>query len=76
MNADRRKRLKRAKELIEEARTIVEEVAGEEREGYDNLPESLQSGEKGERMSEVAESLEQMFSDLETMDDGLDEAMQ
>lgn len=76
MNADRRKRLQRAKELISEARTIVEDVASEEREGYDNLPESLQGGEKGQRMSEIADNLEQMFSDLETMDDALDEAAQ
>jgi len=72
MNAQRRKRLAEAAallqqandkkteldELLEQAKSIIEEVASEEREYYDNMPESLQNGERGSRADEVASNLE------------------
>jgi hypothetical protein len=45
-------------ELIADANSAVEEVAGELRDWYDNLPESFQNGDKGERLSEAADTLE------------------
>ena len=38
----------------------VREIADEEREYYDNMPESIQLGEKGERADEVATILEEV----------------
>ena len=57
-------RLKREKytttigELISDAYSEVESLAGEVRDWYDNLPESFQSGDKGDRLSEAADALE------------------
>lgn len=65
MNAQRRKEIQKAIALIEEARTILDYVAEEEREAYDNLPESLQYSERGERMEEIADSIESVCSELE-----------
>lgn len=68
MNKQRRKRLGEAESLIADAKEIVEEVAAEEREYFDNMPESLQSGEKGQRAEEVADALDDLV-------EALDEAM-
>lgn len=50
MNKQRRNRIAEALELISQARGILEEVKDEEQESYENLPESLQYGERGEQM--------------------------
>lgn len=59
MNKQRRIRVKDALELIDRARGILEEVRDEEQESFDNLPEGLQEGEKGERMQENIDALEE-----------------
>lgn len=56
MNKQRRNRIAEALELISQARDILEEVKDEEQESYENLPESLQYGERGEQMQENVES--------------------
>lgn len=43
----------------------IEEVRDEEQEYYDNMPESLQGGEKGEMASAAIEHLESAINDLE-----------
>ena len=45
MNNDRRKRIDQAVALIEEAKSIIEEVTEAESEVYENMPENLQSSE-------------------------------
>lgn len=57
MNNARRKSVAEALELIEKERNILEEVKDEEQEAYDNLPESLQYGERGERMQENVDTI-------------------
>lgn len=44
--------------LIDEAYQVIEELASEMREAYDNMPESLQQGDVGERRNEAADQLE------------------
>ena len=53
MNKQRRNRIAEALELISQARDILEEVKDEEQESYENLPESLQYGERGEQSLQV-----------------------
>lgn len=64
MNNERRKELKKATELCEEAQNklqeakeIVECCREEEEECYDNLPESLQDGEKGSLMQDAMDNM-------------------
>lgn len=55
-----------AKESLSRADEVsrLEELASEEEEKYDNMPESLQSGEKGEALQEAQERLETAASEL------------
>ena len=68
MNKARRKELAKAVELIERAREIIEVVKDEEQDAFDNLPESLQSSERGERMEECISALEDFFDEVDTDD--------
>lgn len=52
MNKIRRKQLQEASELIAKAQGIIESVKDEEQEAHDNLPESIQYGEKGQQARE------------------------
>lgn len=56
--------------------TEIEEIKEEEQEAYDNLPESLQYGEKGEKMTDAVDNLDSAYSSLEDAIGYLDEAIQ
>jgi hypothetical protein len=80
MNKERRKTLERAKRLIEDARNkvdeakgIVEEVRGEEQDYFDNMPESLQSGDKGSAADAAVGELDSAWEILEEIDTSLDD---
>lgn len=73
MNKQRRKDLQKALELIAEARSIIETAQEEEQESFDNLPESIQYGEQGERMQENADNLEEIVSYLEDQESTLED---
>lgn len=66
MNAKRRKELEKVIELIEDAKNKLEALKDEEQEAFDNMPESLQYSEKGERMEEIISNLDDSLSDLES----------
>ena len=65
MNAARRETLDKAVALLEEAKSLIDGAAEEERDAYDNLPEGLQEAERGQRMDEVATELEEASSSLD-----------
>lgn len=65
MNNDRRKRIEAVCSILEDARAELEALAEEEQEAHDNLPESIQSGEKGEAMDEAVSKLEDAASAVE-----------
>lgn len=56
MNKERRKRIKEAMEALDTAHDILIDVLDEEQEAFDNLPEGIQNGERGEQMSEYIET--------------------
>lgn len=58
MNTARRKKLKQAAELLSQAQAIIESVRDDEQYEYDNMPESLQYSERGERMYENVAALD------------------
>lgn len=74
MNNDRRKRITEAQELLSQARAILEIVRDEEQEAYENLPESLQVSERGLKMEDALDILDNAVSDLEDMESGLEES--
>lgn len=68
MNKQRRKEIARIRELIQAAHDDLETVMEEEREYFDNMPESFQMGVKGEAAEANVDSLEEAV-------DGLDEVL-
>lgn len=69
MNNARRKELTRiANELetlfdqLSEVVSQLESVKEEEQETYDNMPESFQNGDKGERVTAAVDALEEAIS--------------
>lgn len=78
MNKDQRKRLDEAlklldeaNELIGQAQGIVEEVAGDERDKFDNMPEGLQASERGQAIEAAADALDEAVSGFDDL--GLDD---
>jgi hypothetical protein len=72
MNAKRRKRIDKAANLLRdcvenlvEAKNILGEVAGEERDYYDNMSVG---GDKAEQAERAAETLEEVYTALEEFD--------
>lgn len=60
MNRERRKRLQKVFDMIDEAQQILSDVKDEEQESYENLPENFQYGEKGEEMQGYIEMLDEV----------------
>ncbi len=74
MNDARRKRLlESVLPLISEARCHLEDVAIEETEAVDNLPDGLRESERGQRMREIAYALDDAVTALESLEDSLRE---
>lgn len=51
-------------------------IKNEEQEAYDNLPESLQDGDKGIKISEAIDNLDSAYSSIEEVGEYLEEAAQ
>lgn len=73
MNNDRRKLIDEAMVQLSAAREILEIVRDEEQEALENLPENLQESEQGQRLSETADALDTAVSDLEEIENSLEE---
>ena len=65
MNKERRKELEAIDALIAAAKERLEMVRDAEQEAFDNLPDSLQQGERGQAMEEAIGNLESTISNLE-----------
>ncbi len=76
MNKQRRKQLSDITEKIEELQCDISALADEEEEAYDNLPESLQDGERGEKMQEAIDNMRYAYDNLQEAYDNIMEAMQ
>ncbi len=60
MNKARRK-------ALEEIYNQLEILAGEEQEAFDNMPESLQGSERGQRMEEYIDNIETAKGEIENI---------
>ena len=72
MNAQRRKdiqvgidKMNDAMALLEESKSIFETASEEERDAYENLPESIQESERGCAMEEAADNLDDIVSSID-----------
>ena len=66
MNKQDRKNIQRALPLLEEAKNIIDELASEERDKFDNMPENLQDSEAGQKFDWSAEVLETANENIES----------
>lgn len=73
MNNQRRKYIREAIELmneavaaLENAKSILETASEEEREAYENLPESIQEGERGSKMYENCDTIDNVVDSIDT----------
>ena len=76
MNNTRRKTINQIMEELERLKGDIDCLRDEEQDCYDNLPESLQYSETGERMEEAIDNLESAFGSLEEAIDYLSEAIE
>lgn len=53
---------------VDDAKSVFESMAEEEREKFDNMPEGLQQSERGSALEEAAEALEEAVVSLENID--------
>jgi t-SNARE complex subunit (syntaxin) len=75
MNKERRKAIEKISDKLTDLQAELEELREAEEEAYDNLPESLQDGEKGDAMQEAIEHLEDADSYIEEAKDALNDAV-
>jgi hypothetical protein len=73
MNKAREKSLFKAiaafQEALSAAESDFETIRDEEQEYFDNMPESLQDSERGERASSYIEALEEVLSGISDLND-------
>lgn len=74
MNARRRKDINSVIEKLDELKSQIEDIMQEEQDALDNLPESLQYGERGERMQSAIDALEYATDSVQEVIDNLNEA--
>ena len=72
MNNPRRKRIKEAYDLIDQGRSILEEVKDEEQEYADNMPESMHGHDKHTEAEEDASTLEEAHDSAQEAIEHLD----
>lgn len=73
MNRERRNRIAEIMDRLNEIADEICEVAQEERSAFDNLPESLQYGERGEAMEAAADELEDVSGEVSELASRLEE---
>ena len=74
MNKARRNRIAGVQSQLEALKQEIDSILEEEQEAYDNMPESLQNGERGEAMQGAIEALESAVSSCEEVEEYLTSA--
>ena len=75
MNNSRRKRLRSAKDMLIRASEIISFAVDEEQDALDNIPESLQYGERYEKIYDSCSALEYAQDGIEEVIEKLNDAM-
>lgn len=70
-----RAKLEDLKSDLEGQSSATDDLAGEEHEYHDNMPEAFQNGEKGEAAEASAEALDNAKGEIETAVESIDNAL-
>ena len=73
MNNSRRKRIAAAFDQICKAKDLLSEVASEELDSLDSLPENLKNGQTGETMEANVDTLDESTNLLEEVQEKIEE---
>lgn len=73
MNKQRRKDLFDVAESLQEALDRLSEVRDEEQEAFDNMPESLQYGSRGDAMQEAIDTMDEWESEINEIKSRIEE---
>lgn len=73
MNKTRRKNIQDVVDQLEELKSTLEGIQGEEEEYRDNIPENLQGSARYEASDEACDALGEAVDGLEEIIDSLDE---
>jgi len=76
MNNDRRKRLEKLKERIEEIKEDLAFILEEEQDSYNNMPEGIQDSERGQKSQSAIEALESSDTSLDEAIDYINESVE
>lgn len=76
MNNARRKQLQRIQDELRDIYERLDILCDEEQEAYDNMPESLQDTERGERSQNAIDTLESVRDQVLEAADELDEVFE
>jgi hypothetical protein len=74
MNKARRSEINKIMNLVSELKDRIEFALVGEQESFENMPESFQGGEKGEKAQEAINNFESAMSSLEDANNYLEEA--
>lgn len=73
MNNKRRKAIEDIADKISQLQRELTEIASDEQTAFDNLAESIQESEKGEKMTENIDEINDIVYELDNLYDRLDE---
>ena len=73
MNKEKRQKISKIIERLEDIAAELEALADEERDAFDNLPESIQYSERGEAMEAAADDLEEVSGEVTDLSERLEE---
>lgn len=65
MNNERRKILNHIREQLDDYKSIIEAMREAEQEAFDNMPESFQCGERGDKATDAIDNLDYVILNLE-----------
>lgn len=75
MNKNRRNRIVEIIDQINDVKNDIEDIISEERDAYDSLPESFQTGAKGNKIESAIAALDASNESLDKAIAKLNEAM-
>jgi t-SNARE complex subunit (syntaxin) len=76
MNKKRRGRLEKLVGPLEDIKSQIETILEEEQEAFDNIPENLQDGEKGEKSQNVISSIESVIQSIDEAISSINESIE
>jgi len=73
MNKERRALLRRAADMVYEAKVIVARANDDEENAYDNLPDGIRESDRGDIMQETIDQLDNIIEELDNAYDQIRE---